>query len=121
MTRLVHLNDNVKHILTANNKYRGLPYMMVYYLLKSQTVPVKVSDIKLCEMCIILLMELTCSHILPRMMNEPVNESIIIPHIPVVAGSSYDMIVVASCYLLGERERHMVPFYLHLIGLIKNW
>ena len=74
---------------------------------------------RLIDLAIVFLMDLTSDYSSGVALNAPLGESILIPQLPVIAGSSVDLIVVAVCHLL-EDCLLAENYSMNLLAILKN-
>ncbi len=117
LSRLVHLNPRAKKAVTENPKLQGIPYMLVYYLVSEFYA--KEPRRRLIDIAVTFLMDITSDFSAGVALNTPLAESILISQLPVIAGSSVDLIVVAVCHLLDDCP--LVESYsMNLLAVLKN-
>lgn len=115
--RLTHLNQRAKKAITESPKLQGIPYMVVYYLVSEFYA--KEPRRRLIDLAIVFLMDLTSDYSIGVALNAPLAESILITQLPVIAGSSVDLLVVAVCHLIDDCP--LVEYYMmNLLAILKN-
>jgi hypothetical protein len=117
MIRLCHLNEKVRDILSSNPKFGSLIYVMVSYFVKEHYAKQRNSTIY--ELVLTFLIEFTSKKTLCASLNQLINESVVIAEIPVVSGSSADLLFVVMSHLVTE-SLNFDPYLYNLIAIMRN-
>lgn len=117
LIRLCHLNEKAREILSSNPKFTSLIYVIVSYFVKEHFA--KPRNVALYELSLTFLIEYTSKTGLCASLNRLINESVVIPEIPVVSGSSADLLLVVMSYLITEAP-NKDPYLYNFIAILRN-
>lgn len=104
-------------MLSLKNKFGSLVYVAVSYLVKEHFS--KNQNKTLYELLLTFLIEFTSKKEICVSLNNTINESVVIPEIPVVAGSSIDLLMVAISNLIMDAEQ-FTPYLFNFAAILRN-
>lgn len=102
LMRFSRLNEKFIRATINAKKYGSLVYLLIKYL--CEEVYSKEDNHFTVEVILSYLIQETGQRDFCCWLNDPVPESVIIPQISVVSGSSIDLIIVALCQLVSEKQ-----------------
>lgn len=117
LTRLCRLNDRVKTVLSSNEKFSSLIYVVISYFVKEHYS--KQRNTILYELTLTFLIEYTSKSSLCIGLNRVINESVVIPEVPVISGSSADLLIVVMSHLVVETANYD-PLIFNYIAIMRN-
>jgi hypothetical protein len=98
-------------------KYGSLVYVAVSYLVREHFS--KNQNRATYELMLTFLLEYTSKKEICISLNNTINESVVIAEIPVVAGSSIDLLMVAICNLIMDAEQ-FTHYLFNFAAILRN-
>jgi hypothetical protein len=117
LLRFIRLNSGMFKIMCIDKKFSSFPYMLVYHLVDIHYK--KESRKEIFQVILSALIDMTTALDFCASLGQPINESVVIPHIPVLSGTSFDLLFVTFCYMIYESEE-FAPHFQHFLAILKN-